>query len=615
MNHIRNVLSFGWGYLRRYWVRLGVALLFSLVFALSNGSFIWATRTLTERFSSERVIRTKPPSKAPFADTLKSFNQSVQRAVDPWLPRLGKPWDTRQTVGLLLFLPLLVLIRSGADYTSSYCMGWVSERVIRDIRLDIMEKLSTLSLDFFTRSSTGDLLTRINVDSQNLLRAFRVGAADLIKESATVLVVLCGLLILDWKLTLCAMVLLPVCLLPLLVLGKKARKAMKASLKANVSQSSQLVELLGGIRVIKAFNLERDEIRRFRKTSGKLVHAGMKGVKAKELVNPIIEVISMFGLGLLLLYTFRSGRSGAELIGFLTGIMLFFLPIKKLAGVHIMFEQANVGVQRLMEILAEQPKVIEPANPKPLPEFNSAITFERVSFGYAEKEVLTDFTLTIPRGFKLGLAGESGSGKTTIVNLLFRFYDPTRGSIRIDGLDLRELSLTDLRQQMALVSQDIVLFDETVAENIASGKLDASREEIEAAAKAAFAHDFILQLPQGYDTPVGERGVRLSGGQRQRICIARAFVRNAPILVLDEATASLDSKSEAEVQADLDRLAEHRTVICIAHRLSTLSSMDRIIVLSEGRIVESGSFEELLQGAGVFAGMAARQGIFAAPVR
>jgi subfamily B ATP-binding cassette protein MsbA len=201
------------------------------------------------------------------------------------------------------------------------------------------------------------------------------------------------------------------------------------------------------------------------------------------------------------------------------------------------------------------------------------------------------------------------------VNLLFRFYDPTRGSIRIDGLDLRELSLTDLRQQMALVSQDIVLFDETVAENIASGKLDASREEIEAAAKAAFAHDFILQLPQGYDTPVGERGVRLSGGQRQRICIARAFVRNAPILVLDEATASLDSKSEAEVQADLDRLAEHRTVICIAHRLSTLSSMDRIIVLSEGRIVESGSFEELLQGAGVFAGMAARQGIFAAPVR
>jgi subfamily B ATP-binding cassette protein MsbA len=539
----------------------------------------------------------------------------VQRAVDPWLPRLGKPWDARQTVGLLLFLPLLVLIRSGADYTSNYCMGWVSERVVRDMRLDIMEKLSTLSLDFFARSSTGDLLTRINVDSQNLLRAFRVGAADLIKESATVVVVLCGLLILDWKLTLCAMVLLPVCLLPLLVLGKKARKAMKASLKANISQSSQLVELLGGIRVIKAFNLEREEIRRFRKTSGKLVHAGMKGVKAKELVNPIIEVISMFGLGLLLLYTFHAGRSGAELIGFLTGIMLFFLPIKKLAGVHITFEQANVGVQRLMEILAEQPKVTELANPKVLPEFKSAITFERVSFGYAEKEVLSDFTLKIPRGFKLGLAGESGSGKTTVVNLLFRFYDPTRGSIRIDGIDLREVSLRDLRQQMALVSQDIVLFDQTVAENIASGKPGASRGEIEAAAKAAFAHDFILQLPQSYDTRVGERGVTLSGGQRQRICIARAFVRNAPILVLDEATASLDSKSEAEVQADLDRLAEHRTVICIAHRLSTLSSMDQILVLSEGRIVESGSFEDLLQSAGVFASMAARQGIFAAPVR
>jgi ABC-type multidrug transport system fused ATPase/permease subunit len=223
--------------------------------------------------------------------------------------------------------------------------------------------------------------------------------------------------------------------------------------------------------------------------------------------------------------------------------------------------------------------------------------------------VLEDIHLTIPRGFKLGIAGESGSGKTTLVNLLFRFYDPTAGAVKIDGLDLREVSLRDLRRLMALVSQDVILFDQTVAENIACGKPGATRAEIEAAARAASAHEFIRELPQGYDTRVGERGVTLSGGQRQRIAIARAFIRDAPILVLDEATAALDSRAEAEVQAAIDRLSVNRTVICVAHRLSTLASMDRIIVLAGGRLVEEGAFEELLQRGGVFAEMASRQGI------
>jgi len=384
---------------------------------------------------------------------------------------------------------------------------------------------------------------------------------------------------------------------------------MTATLSANVTQSSQLVELLAGIRVIKAFNLEAVEMARFRKSSAQLVHAGMKGVQAKELTNPVIAVISMLGLGLLLLYNLQAGRSGSELAAFLAGVVLIFLPVRKLAAVLILFEQASPGTDRLREILHEQPKVTEPPHPKPLPAFASALMIENVSFAYQEKDVLRDLTLRIPRGSKLGIAGESGSGKTTVLNLLFRFYDPTRGVVRIDGLDLREVSMRDLRQQMALVSQDVVIFDQTVAENIACGKPGATRAEVEAAARAADAHEFITQLPQGYDTRVGERGVTLSGGQRQRIAIARAFVRNAPILVLDEATASLDSESEAEVQSAIDRLAEHRTVICVAHRLSTLAALDRIIVLSEGRLVESGKFAELVRAGGLFAAMAARQGI------
>jgi subfamily B ATP-binding cassette protein MsbA len=242
--------------------------------------------------------------------------------------------------------------------------------------------------------------------------------------------------------------------------------------------------------------------------------------------------------------------------------------------------------------------------------FEKEITFDQVTFAFGTRTVLHNFNLVITRGHRIGLAGESGCGKTTALNLLFRFYDPQEGAVKIDGTDLREMTSGDLRQQMALVSQDIVIFDQTAAENIACGRHGATRAEVEEAAKAAFAHDFITKLPQGYDTPLGERGTKLSVGQRQRVCIARAFVRNAPILVLDEATSALDSKSEAEVQRAIDALAEHRTVICVAHRLSTLASMDRVIVLSEGRIIESGGFDELLRAGGGFAAMAARQGIF-----
>lgn len=625
MNHLRTVLAFGWRYFQRYWVRLFLGILLGVLFGLSNGAFVWATKTLIGRMSPEPAPITqtvtngiasvkadeRPPSAlSKWRDRLQ---EGTEKAVDPWLPRFGRPIDTYQFIGGVLFLPFLVALRGFLGYFSSYCMAWVSEKVVNDLRVDVVRKFNTLSLDFFNRSTMGDLITRVNGDTAALQRCLNTGFSDLIKEPVTILSIFVMLCLLDWKLTLMAMIFFPLCVLPIIILGKKIRRASKAGVQVTVNQSSFLVEVLSSIRVVKAFGLEGEQESRFRKLSGDLSRYTMKYTRARELTNPLIETISMVGLGLLIVYIAYRQRPVDEMVAFLTGMVFFYTPVKKLAGLHALFELTSAGVARLMQILNEQPSVKEPASPKPFKQFTRELQFDNVTFGYRDTSVLQSVQLTLPRGMKLGVAGESGSGKSTLTNLIYRFYDPTSGAVRIDGLDLREISSSDLRQQLALVSQDVVIFDQTVAENIACGHAGATREDVEAAARAAFAHDFILQLPEGYETRVGERGVTLSGGQRQRISIARAFVRNAPILVLDEATASLDSKAEAEVQAAIDRLAENRTVVCVAHRLSTLRSMDRIIVLSEGRIVEQGSFEELLRLNGYFTAMAQRQGITASP--
>jgi len=398
------------------------------------------------------------------------------------------------------------------------------------------------------------------------------------------------------------------------VLGRKARKASRGNVKSGVSQQSLLVEFLASIRLIKAYKLEDQQARRFAEHARQLVHHGMKQLQAKELINPLIETIGALGLGVLLAYILYTNKTGGDLAIFIGAVATVYTPMKKLAGLHLMFQQTGVGVDRLMRLLREDPTVREPVAPKAIKPFTKEIRFEKVNFGYDHRPVLSKFNLAVPRGMKLGVVGESGSGKSTLINLLLRFYDPEQGRITLDGQDIRDLSTWDLRSQIALVSQEIVLFDLSVAENIACGKPGATRAEIQEGAEAAFAHEFIMRLPEGYDTRVGDRGVMLSGGQRQRIAIARAFVRQAPILALDEATAALDAQSEAEVQKAIDHLAEHRTVISVAHRLSTLAKMDKIIVLKSGEIVEEGSFSELLREQGIFGSMADHQ-TFATPLR
>jgi ABC-type multidrug transport system fused ATPase/permease subunit len=629
MKQFLAILRFGAPYLRRYRARITLGILLGIIYGVSNGAALWGARVVFERLSGtpSSVAAAQPAAKegtpaiaggdsgilSPIASgwraSMSELERSTRETLDGWLPLAGRKPGWREVVGVLTLLPLLMALRGFTGYFSNYFLSWVSERTVSDLRVDIMSRLANLSLDYFSRFRSGDLITRVNTDALTLQVAIGSRMADLVKEPVTILSILGLLLALDPKLTLFVLVFLPVCVIPIGRLGKKARAAGRGMATASTLQAGLMVEFLAGIRVVKAFGMEATQLERFQKLARELVSQGMRAMRARELVNPIIELVSALALSTLVLYIAFQEIQFTDLLTFLGGTAILYTPIKRLSQVHVSFVQASVAAERIGQILAERPTVVDPPRPKILNGFRREIVFDKVGFGYDDRRILADFSLVIPCGQKLGVAGESGAGKSTLVNLLFRFYDPQSGHVAIDGVDLREMTGRDLRQLLALVSQDIVIFDLTVAENIACGRPGATRAEVEAAARAAFAHEFISALPHGYDTAVGERGVTLSGGQRQRLSIARAFVRNAPILVLDEATASLDSQSEREVQSAIERLEENRTVLCVAHRLSTLMGMDRVITLAGGRIIESGAPQELLRLNGPFASMARLQGI------
>jgi ABC-type multidrug transport system fused ATPase/permease subunit len=605
MNQLRRVLAFGlpflWPYRSRFLAGVGLA----LFFGLTNGAFVLATKTLFERLSPSPVAAGEVDPQALATRVSGDFAEFMEKI----LPRSGQPITPLQAAGAILFLPFLMALRAGSNYLSAYCMTWVSARVVRDMQLRVLEKLHSLSLDYFNKSTLGDLTTHISGDTRRIFDAMNNGFADLIKEPFTLLSILAGMIIIDARLTLAAMVILPLVILPILIVGNRLKRLARETVSVGISQGSGLIEALSGIRLIKAYGLEKFQLDRYRGESMDLVNLEVKKAQAGKLVNPVIEVISTLGLGVLIIVVFATHQSVSDFVGFLTGLVMLPNPVKRLAQMHVDLVSATVSCERLESFFSQQPSVKEPASPVRLSPLQRELALEKVFMDYGHNHVLQNVDLRIPQGFKLGLAGPSGSGKSSLINLLPRFYDPTLGRILWDGRDLLDFSTADLRRQIALVSQDVVLFDASVAENIGLGRDGATPSEIEQAARQAFAHDFIRDLPRGYDTRVGERGVMLSGGQKARISLARAFLRNAPILILDEATAALDAEAEKEVQKAVDALEEGRTVICIAHRLSTLANMDEIAVLESGRIVERGPYTRLLAQGGLFARMAAQQGI------
>jgi subfamily B ATP-binding cassette protein MsbA len=511
-----------------------------------------------------------------------------------------------QVVGVAMLLPLAMLARGLCEFSGTYLMNWAGLRSVMELRVRMFEQLQKLSLDFYAGTRAGELISRVTNDAGLVQQAISNVIEDVVKEPVTLVCVLGWLLYTDWKLTLTGLILFPVCLVPIIVYGRKTREASRAAQEHQASLLTVLHEAIAGLRVIKAFSMEQRETADFRALTRSFFNQRMRVIRSKAISTPIIELVAGLGGALVFLYACATGLEGSKLIAFGLGLFMLYAPVKKISRVQLQIQESLGAAERIFQLLDQQPTVRESPSARALPRFSRSIRFENVTFHYDEPvngldhAVLEDVNLEVPAGSIMAIVGASGAGKTTLFNLVSRFYDPTSGAVKLDGQDIRQVTFASLRGQIGLVTQETFLFNDTVASNIAYGKPDASRDEIVNAAMRAHAHEFILQMPQQYDTIVGDLGVKLSGGQRQRLAIARAILKNPPILLLDEATSALDTESERVVQAALDELMwsdrqqKAHTMLVIAHRLSTVQHADRILVLDKGRIAEQGTHDELL---------------------
>ena len=499
-------------------------------------------------------------------------------------------------IGMSMLIPLVMVLRGLFSYLNVYCLAWVSLRVLRDIRTKLFSHLMSQSLDFFNREKTGTLMSRVMSDTRVTQNALTSISADVIKDPIAVLTQVGVLVAIDWKFSLTTLVLFPLCILPVIYFGRKVRKAGKAEERESAQMSVILQETFAGVRVIKSFARENYQTEQFAKSSDILLKNSLRVRRSSDIVHPLIECVSAFGVVLAMIYVYYADISFIKFAALCGGIFMLYQPVKNLSRIPMQMQKCMVSAMNVFELMDKKPSILDRPGAIVMGRSEGRLDFENVSFDYgSDKAAVQGVSLQIEPGKKYALVGASGAGKSTILSLIMRFYDPQSGVVRIDGHDLRDVAQHSLRETVGMVTQETFLFHDTIAENIRYGRLDATREEIIAAAQSAFAHDFILAQPDGYETIVGDKGCMLSGGQQQRLAIARALLKNAPILLLDEATSALDSESERMVQAALERLAEGRTVVAIAHRLSTILNSDCIVVMDQGRIVATGRHEELLQ--------------------
>src|SRR3984893_5358742 len=503
-------------------------------------------------------------------------------------------------VMICLAIPVVMSLRSFVSYLNAYYMNWVSNKVVTDIRTELFNKIARHSMDFFNRMQSGFLISRITNDTRGMQAALTTVSSDLFKQPVTLVGGILVLLYMDWNFTVVRLTLFPICRLPIRIYGKRARKAVQYEQEELGQMVVTMQETFAGIRVIKSFAREEHKEKSFLRSNQIQFYNAMKMIKSQEAVGPLVETVAAMGVGLALLYVYATNLSAGLFFGLISGIFILYDPIKTLSKIHIVMQRSVQATTEVFNILDSQPTVEDAPNAIKLPSSRGRIDFEHVTFRYAtgSSDAIKDINLRIEPGKSYALVGASGAGKSTILSLILRLYDPTSGAVKVDGQDLRTLTQKSLREQIGLVTQDTFLFHDTIFNNIQFGRLDATPEEVYAAAQTAFAHDFILAQLHGYETIIGDKGCLLSGGQQQRLAIARALLKNAPILLLDEATSALDSESEKQIQRALERLAAGRTVIAIAHRLSTILSAYQIVVMAHRSLKEIGTHAELLDKSG-----------------
>lgn len=541
----------------------------------------------------------------------------ASNVVVPWLIKdvIDKVLANKDTVTLnLIVIGILVLFlfRGFFYFGERYLMSFVGQKIVNDIREKLYRHLQTLSLSYFDRRKTGNIMSNLTNDVSALQTAIAGNLISFVQEAVILAGSLVSMFALYWKLTLLTLVIVPLVVVTINFFGGRLRKAGHDVQGKMADITALLEEAISGIRIIRSFNREEFEIKRFVVQNDKNFWALMTTTKLTSMLTPFIQFFAAIAVTGIIWYGGMSVIEGKMTAGALIAFLIYAInlanPVRRISEIYGDIQKSLAAADRVFETLDTMPEVQEKKNAITLPKVQGHIVFDHVSFAYdKDHEALTDFNLEVKPGQVVALVGPSGAGKSTVANLLPRFYDITGGKLTIDGVNIKYVTFSSLRQQIGLVPQETMLFNASVHDNILYGRLDASEEEVIAAAKAANAHEFIMDLPQGYDTHVGDRGNALSGGQRQRIAIARAILKNPQILILDEATSALDTESEKIVQAALDRLMEGRTAVVIAHRLSTVRNADDIVVIDHGKIVEEGTHTELLAKNGLYASLYAVQ--------